>query len=488
MEERDEELEIDLEVLMWNFFRELKKYWWLLLLLILAGGVFGIVRSSVFYRPMYKSSASFTVMTGDGSASDSGYNFYYDKATAGQMAKTFPYILSSNLLQEAIKADLNVGSINGTIKAEAVSESNLITMTVTSASAEDAKVILESAVRVYPEVARFVIGDIRFNMIDNPAQPAEPYNKPDYKRVFLKWSFVGAAAAVLMIGILALMRKTVQDSKDLSAVMNLECLSSLPKVRFKARSRENHQQISVLNGRISQGFKESVLSLALRLQREMDNKNAKVIVVTSSVPGEGKSTAALNLAYAQASYGKKVLFIDGDLRKQSDRKEIISKPGYGLEDIIMKKCQLTEAVEKDKKSGIWVLCGSKSSKNIPKLLNSAALKSVLKALKECMDMVIIDAPPCLLFEDAGILAENADCILYVVRHDFIHRRKILEGVSLLEDTGRPILGYIFNEVPEKRSGYGYYHYGRSGYYDYRRYGYGEKNSLGNEENSKSRQR
>ena len=102
------------------------------------------------------------------------YNFYYDTTTAGQLARTFPYILSSSLLTDAIKEDLGVEAVNGSISAQAISESNMITMSVISQSPEDAKTILESAIKVYPDIARFVIGDTRFNIIDEPTMPDEP--------------------------------------------------------------------------------------------------------------------------------------------------------------------------------------------------------------------------------------------------------------------------------------------------------------------------
>src|SRR5699024_10853165 len=118
----------------------LKRAWWLIPVLALLAGAAGYVKSSRFYTPMYQSSASFTVMTGgeDGQS----YNFYYDTTTAGQLAKTFPYILGSSLLTDAMKEDLGTDVINGSISAQAVSDSNLITMTATSSSPEDAKAIL----------------------------------------------------------------------------------------------------------------------------------------------------------------------------------------------------------------------------------------------------------------------------------------------------------------------------------------------------------
>ena len=143
MDMLSEEHELDLGTLFWNFLQGLYRFWWLVVILAMLGSAALYIKASRFYTPMYRASASFTVMTGGDSESES-YNFYYDTTTAGQLANTFPYILSSSLLTDAIKADLGVETINGSIEASAVSDSNLITMSVTSSRAEDAKAILSS--------------------------------------------------------------------------------------------------------------------------------------------------------------------------------------------------------------------------------------------------------------------------------------------------------------------------------------------------------
>ena len=101
---------IDLGTLFWNIIQGFLKFWWLVILLMAIGaGAFYLKASRIFFMPMYQSSATFTVLTGGASTADSGngtYNFYYDTTTAGQLARTFPYILSSSLLTDAIKEDL----------------------------------------------------------------------------------------------------------------------------------------------------------------------------------------------------------------------------------------------------------------------------------------------------------------------------------------------------------------------------------------------
>ena len=234
-----EEMEIDLVELMRNFIRGILKFWWLILLLAVMGAGVMLARATVFYTPMYRAEASFTVATGKtGSDSGDGYQFYYNSSTAGQLERTFPYILSSRILTDAIEEDLGVENINGAISASAIPNSNLITMTVDSSNAEDAGKILDAAIRLYPDVARFVIGDIYFNMIDPPKTPEAPYNQPSYIREAAKGGAVGIVAALFLIGVAALLRKSVQKPEDLQQASNMICLGTLPKVRRKkGRSR-----------------------------------------------------------------------------------------------------------------------------------------------------------------------------------------------------------------------------------------------------------
>ena len=99
-------------------------------------------------------------------------------------------------------------------------------------------------------------------------------------------------------------------------------------------------------------------------------------------------------------------------------------------------------------------------------------------MRSVYDLVILDTPPAEMFEDAALLAEYADGILYVIRHDFVQKRRILDGIAALEESGTPIFGYAFNGVPLHKGRYGYYGYGRYGYGYYGHYGYGEEKGQG----------
>ena len=111
------------------------------------------------YQPMYASEATFTIQVVSGTGSDiagGGYG-YYDKATAEQLGKTFPYLIQSDLMRGKLCRAMGVTTLNGTITAQTVSDTNLFTIRVTSPSAQDAKAILDKVIELYPDVAGYVI-------------------------------------------------------------------------------------------------------------------------------------------------------------------------------------------------------------------------------------------------------------------------------------------------------------------------------------------
>ena len=126
-------------------------------------------------------------------------------------------------------------------------------------------------------------------------------------------------------------------------------------------------------------------------------------MLTSTMPGEGKSTLAYNLAIAAASHGVKVLFVDADLRKQADRKHLTEEKGRGLASVVAGKCTLKEAVYREKETGVDFLGGNKPVKGVQQILNHSHFHEVMEEMKAQWDLILLDAPPVEMFEDASIL-------------------------------------------------------------------------------------
>ena len=470
-EDGEDEIILDIGALLSGMWKGLRRLWWLVLLLVLlgAGGSFAFQR--FFIQPAYRCSATFTVEIADGGSGS--YSFYYDANAADQLSMTFPYVLDSSFFRNSLLEYMGTQSLGGTITAETISGSNMVTMTAQSASPENARALLDAALAIYPDTARFVLGDIRFNMIDGAKTPQAPYNRMGTARCLAFGGAAGLAVALVILGVFAFFRRTARDPEEMKKVTSLRCLACVTQIRFKARRGQGAEAAAVPDERLPYAYRESMRTLQYRVAREMDKGEDKVLLVTSTAGNEGKSTLAAGLARTLAARGSRVLLIDGDLRKQSDAKMLGLRRGYGLEDVLRGKKKAREAVRRVKKSGIYFLGGFRPVKQPASLLAGRNLAAALEEMRPLMDYIIIDTPPCGLFQDAGIFAEYADRILYVVKYDYVSQKEVLAGFASLQDRGAAFLGYVFNGCPESAGGYGY-GYGRYRYgsYGYGRYGYG----------------
>lgn len=184
------------------------------------------------YDPYYRCEATFTVATGD--ENSGSYSYYYSQNTADQLSKTFPYILDSSYFKGILLEELGVDKLNGTLSASTVSDSNIVTMAVESPKAQDAISILTSAIEVYPDAARFVLGEIQFHMINNPQMPTVPYNNLSFFKTVSLGVLIGAAIGLIILGSMAFFRKTIKTVDEMKRITSLKCMATIPKVKFKA--------------------------------------------------------------------------------------------------------------------------------------------------------------------------------------------------------------------------------------------------------------
>lgn len=202
---------------------------------------------------------------------------------------------------------------------------------------------------------------------------------------------------------------------------------------------------------------ESYRTLRTNLQYSSFDEEYKVIVVTSSEPGEGKSTTAGNLALSIAQGDKKVALVDCDLRKPSIHKKFGLSNTAGLSDVIVGKEDISIVGHKYN-DNLTVLTSGKIPPNPSEMLASKSMKSLIDALKRVFDYVILDTPPVQAVTDAQILSTRADGTLLVVRAEKTKKESVLNSVNLLKKVNANIIGTVLNGVDAKRSNY-YYYYG-----------------------------
>lgn len=482
----DESDKIDLTELMVDVCQGVKKLWWLVIGLAAIFAVQSYFSVSTSYQPEYVASATMAVRSSGTSLS------YINAQSAQQMAEVFPYILTSGVLQDVVAEDMGMDSVPGSISASAEDGTNLFTLSVSANDPQLAYNILQSVIENYPKVAEFVIGETTLDILDETGIPSDTGREVVIRGSYRRGAAKGAAIGLVIMGLYIVTRRTVKSRKKLKRNINLEDFGSVPFVHEKKRKKSTfYSSVSLMNDRVPQFYLEAIRKLRVKVMKEMEQKSYKTLLVTSSVPGEGKTTLAVNLAIAIAKQGKKVILVDCDPRNPSVAETMNDQDEHpGLGAVLRNKEMLPQALTRVEVSGgeLMVLYGGEPQDKDSKLLGTKSMRALIECLKKSADIVILDTAPSGLLADAPVLAKFADAALYVVKYDYAKLRQIREGIQSLDMSGVDILGYVFNaDRSGKSRGYGY-GYGYS--YGYKRYGsyghYGQYSNTGRHEDKSGR--
>ena len=238
-------------------------------------------------------------------------------------------------------------------------------------------------------------------------------------------------------------------------MLNTPCIGHLPAV--KLNSRQACPMVHESSDR--SGFSESVRLLSLRVEKQMAENDSKVLLVSSAIPGEGKTTVSVNLALAMVKKGKKVLLIDCDIYNPSVTKVLrIKNPDVLRECLAGERpdWDVTGATDYD---GLLIYTVQGKTGKDQRQLFRGKVSHLINITKEHFDYVILDTPPCSMLADAAEIADLAECGLMVIRQDFAARDQIMDGVERLGDGKLPIIGCALNAVRKGITsgsyGYGY---------------------------------
>lgn len=458
--ENEERQKIDIFGLLEDFLRQAKRLWMLCIVLVFLCSTLLSAKQYVSYSPTYEAYASFTVrVTSPLYASISSYN----AKTAEVMASTFPSILTSNLLQEKVMEELGLSSMSYK-SISASSQSTILTLTVRDSDPQRAYDVLNAVIKCYPEVAEFVVGPTAMVLLDESGVPTQPTVPFQFKDHAVKGALIGFVGWVGIVILYIMLRNTIHNEEELRKTLNIPCLSQIPAVKLPKKI----QTPLVHRHRMDFSFDESVRLLRLRVEKIMSEEKKKVVLVSSAVPGEGKTTIAINLAASMAQKGSKVLLIDCDLRNPSVVKALTTKGRplsnqNSLADYLKGNVNIPEIIQPTELVNMFVISGGLGTKeNYSAMLSRERMFHLILAARKLYDYVVLDTPPSSLLSDAAEIAELADAGLMVIRQDFAARDRIVDGIQCLSDSGLPIIGCAFNSTHKALSyGYGYaYSYGK----------------------------
>ncbi|WP_022885783.1 polysaccharide biosynthesis tyrosine autokinase [Glaciibacter superstes] len=439
---------------------------WILIVACTLLGIAGAAAFSIASTPKYVASTQLYVSVKAAADTGSG-ELVQGSSFARQAVTSYVDVVNSAIVLDDVIAELNLDLTSPQL-AQMVSSSSplntvLIDVTVTNSDPELAAKIANS---VGQNFSRIVVdelekpeGEAASPVKIETIQPALVPSKPSSPNVPLNIALGLLVGLAIGIGVAVL--RSVLDTR-VHSLHDIETVTDVPMLGGITFDPEAVKRPLIVHVDPKNPRAESFRSLRTNLQFINVEDGPRSFVVTSSIPGEGKSTTTANLAIALAETGARVALIDGDLRLPRVAEYMGIEGGVGLTDVLIGRAELTDVLQKWGRGKLFVLPSGRVPPNPSELLGSASMARLLATLTEQFDIVLIDAPPLLLVTDAAVLSKLTGGVLLAVASGRVKRNELTAAVRALEHVGSKLMGVIVTMLPTKGPdsySYGQYSYG-----------------------------
>ena len=512
--ENNDALEIDIRKLLFVYLSK----WKSLLFCAVAAAVLAAIVTVNFITPVYTASVTIYV---NNAGRDQKVNYITGSnlETAQHLVNTYIQIIGSDTVLEKVSEAGNLGmeakEIRKYMHAAQKGETEIFTIRITHPDPRMATKIANAVADVAPEEIESFVEGSSTKVIDYAKQPESP-SSPSLIKNIVTGGLLGGLLAAAYVTVMFLLDVRIKDEDELAQLFGLPVLGQIPsfdKKASKPRKKKKRGAYEAYESKTDTGHSDKTgqrekrrqnaqrLQEGQLLQLERDNllgeksdffireayktlrtnvsftlageEACKVVVVTSSMQGEGKSITATNLAISYAMTDKKVLLIDCDMRRPKLARLMEKGNKVGLSNLLMDYDLLGEAVQHTDIEGLDVILAGSIPPNPSELLGSARMRKLIEEMKGKYDYIFLDSPPINMVTDAAVLAPKSNGVLFLVRANQSERGAVIHAVNQLERTQAKILGFILNDVDMERLHYSrskqyrsYFRYGR-----YSRYGY-----------------
>ena len=433
-------------------------YWWVILVVVSLSSTVGLFLGKALYKPRYQTSASFIVDISSAISYDNNSKY---QNTMEQISKTFPRLVKTSAFEKMVLAELDIDKFPDDlfIYVSALSDTSLITIYIYSESPQFAYDTLQAVLKCYPRISGYVLGAIEIRMIDNAGLPTEPINEENLRIYALYAVIIALLSCFLVAGVIVSMKKTIRREADFQSLININCYGSIPWVHIKKSSNRQSAPILFNTKTVGPGFDEAVRTIRTRLERDHIETGASIYLVSSAIPGEGKTTVSVNLALALAESGKKVLLIDLDIRNPSVMKTLKrERTDFSYFDIFENKVSFDDILVQDVHENLAVLSADKTDRKAAEVINHPGVRKLFDQAKKDVEYIIVDTAPSSLLSDAAALADYVDAGIYIVCQDYAPIERIKDGIEMLTEGGLRISGCILNMADKKVVGHDYLNY------------------------------
>jgi len=291
-------------------------------------------------------------------------------------------------------------------------------------------------------------------------------NRPSFPNVTLILSMAAALSTFLGLALVMLLEKldnAFRSANQLEASAGYPCYALIPSVENLSQPELGRYIMSKPSSSLAESVR--TLRMVLNLRSKKSGIRPKVVTITSSFPGEGKTTLSVWMGRLAAKSGEKIIVIDCDLRRPNVHRMLEQSNDITLVEYLTGQNELDEVIQKDETSGLHMIYGRSVPNSALDLVSSEKMAKLVDSLRQVYDLVIIDSPACLAVSDARVLATYSDRTLYNVGWNNTPREVVISGVKQFSDLGYKNLAFVLTNVDVKRHArYGYgdtvYYYGR----------------------------
>lgn len=434
------------------------KYRYLLALGVLAGlglGVFGVATTQKSYRGVV---SFFVSSTGEGTVSSANLGDQF----ALRRVNSYIALLRTDRLARLIVDDtgtsLSPVEVRRKISGNGDMNTVLLTARVSDPNADRALEITESLARTFPEL----VADVERPTVGDPTVRLEVVSGPAVIEVSarVKWILATRVAAGIALAVVLAAIRELTDNR-LHSIDRALAMARVPLLGLITNDRRAGKSPLILNDGLGSVRAEEYRQVRTSLQFVDTERRAKVIVVTSSVPSEGKSVTAANLAIAVARSGLRVALVDADLRKPMVGKLFGIEQSVGLVDALRGQASLDDVLQRWGEFDLALLPSGGTTSIPSELLGTVAATRLVSELRSRFDFVIIDSPPLVPVTDGAIVSTLADGVVLLVRPDKVTKQQLQRSLGHLERVRANLLGIVGSMIPERSNPYsGEYAYGR----------------------------
>ncbi len=446
------------EINLKEFYDYYKKYVLIVIAVVLLC-VAGIIAYNVFLKvPMYTTSTT-VVLVKNESVSDNTSTIDQNDINLNQkLVSTYRQIIKSKLVLNQVIKELNLNysyeKLYDEVSVKAEDDTEILRITVTDKDPRVAKNIANSVARVFDKEVTQIYNINNVSVIDIAEIPGSPSNNNLIRDIVLAIlvGFVGSSAVIFII---FYFDDTLRDIDTIESEMKASLLAKVYK--------DNESDDIIVSNRPNALASESIRTLRTNLQFSSIDEELKTILVTSSIPGEGKSFITANLATSFAQDGKKVLIVDCDLRKGRQHKIFGASSKIGLSGLLLNDIKkYKDYVVETKIKNLYLIPRGVLPPNPSELLNSKKNENLISELSKNYDLVILDGAPIAGLSDSLILSSLVDKTILVSAINSTPKTELKNALKSLENVGAKLAGVIANKVEARRHSYGgyYYYYGK----------------------------